>query len=331
MKKRRTLLTILVLAAFVTGIGLLYRYAHACHNVACAKLHDEWFQAHFDPAVTIYLMPQNAEPILARIENEQIRENARRIITRLSAPAAPTPAANGASTPVTCAVVGNSGNLLGSGYGPRIDGHQYVLRMNNAPLTGYENDIGTRTTHHILHTRQDHIDLYDHQTLTLFAYDAWGFDYKHAGPQKADDYTLAREAQWLGNQVGGGRFPPPFHSGVNTSSSPGAVYLFHPDFLSYIDKVWFQPKHYQSGDYPSVGFKTLIYAFHLCDQIDLYGFGANKRTNRWDHYFDRGNQLSEWPALHRADYQEEFLKKLQEHGIITIYPGNDIGRESVRQ
>ncbi|XP_077023856.1 CMP-N-acetylneuraminate-beta-galactosamide-alpha-2,3-sialyltransferase 1 isoform X2 [Tamandua tetradactyla] len=50
-----------------------------------------------------------------------------------------------------CAVVGNSGNLRESQYGPHIDSHDFVLRMNRAPTTGFEADVGSRTTHHLVY------------------------------------------------------------------------------------------------------------------------------------------------------------------------------------
>ncbi|XP_051513410.1 CMP-N-acetylneuraminate-beta-galactosamide-alpha-2,3-sialyltransferase 2-like isoform X2 [Myxocyprinus asiaticus] len=50
-----------------------------------------------------------------------------------------------------CAVVGNSGNLRGAGYGPMIDGHDFIMRMNLAPTVGYEEDAGSRTTHHFMY------------------------------------------------------------------------------------------------------------------------------------------------------------------------------------
>lgn len=82
-----------------------------------------------------------------------------------------------------CAVVGNSGNLLGAGYGHTIDGHDFIMRwvhleslggrgekaymhvttlpcpehcpfpprMNLAPTVGYENDAGSHTTHHFMY------------------------------------------------------------------------------------------------------------------------------------------------------------------------------------
>ncbi|KTG31085.1 hypothetical protein cypCar_00013119, partial [Cyprinus carpio] len=37
----------------------------------------------------------------------------------------------------TCAVVGNSGDLLGSHYGPLIDLHDFVIRINKGPTEGY--------------------------------------------------------------------------------------------------------------------------------------------------------------------------------------------------
>ncbi|XP_052507436.1 CMP-N-acetylneuraminate-beta-galactosamide-alpha-2,3-sialyltransferase 1 isoform X2 [Budorcas taxicolor] len=50
-----------------------------------------------------------------------------------------------------CAVVGNSGNLRESWYGPQIDSHDFVLRMNKAPTAGFEADVGRKTTHHLVY------------------------------------------------------------------------------------------------------------------------------------------------------------------------------------
>ncbi|XP_072018225.1 alpha-N-acetyl-neuraminyl-2,3-beta-galactosyl-1,3-N-acetyl-galactosaminide alpha-2,6-sialyltransferase-like [Amphiura filiformis] len=45
-----------------------------------------------------------------------------------------------------CAVVTSSGQLLGKGAGREIDNTQCVIRMNDAPTQGYEDDVGSRTT-----------------------------------------------------------------------------------------------------------------------------------------------------------------------------------------
>ncbi|XP_038063306.1 alpha-N-acetylgalactosaminide alpha-2,6-sialyltransferase 3-like [Patiria miniata] len=45
-----------------------------------------------------------------------------------------------------CAIVTSSGQLLGTGAGREIDSNDCVLRMNNAPTKGHEEDVGSRTT-----------------------------------------------------------------------------------------------------------------------------------------------------------------------------------------
>ncbi|KAF0878413.1 SIA4A sialyltransferase, partial [Crocuta crocuta] len=51
----------------------------------------------------------------------------------------------------TCAVVGNSRFLRGSGHGFRINQHDMVLRMNQAPVLGFETDVGNKTTMRIMY------------------------------------------------------------------------------------------------------------------------------------------------------------------------------------
>jgi len=46
----------------------------------------------------------------------------------------------------TCAVVGNSGILLGSCRGAQIDAHDLVIRLNNARVAGYAADVGAKTS-----------------------------------------------------------------------------------------------------------------------------------------------------------------------------------------
>ncbi len=45
----------------------------------------------------------------------------------------------------TCSVVGNSGILLNSSCGAKIDSSNFVIRCNFATILGYEKDVGVRT------------------------------------------------------------------------------------------------------------------------------------------------------------------------------------------
>jgi len=86
----------------------------------------------------------------------------------------------------SCAVVGNSGVLLGRGHGPDIDRHDVVLRVNSPPLDGHIADVGRRTTVTTLNPSQytwpwrghtSWLDRMDHQgrpavVLTMCSYGA---------------------------------------------------------------------------------------------------------------------------------------------------------------
>ena len=44
------------------------------------------------------------------------------------------------------AIVGSSGNLSSSDYGQEIDEFDDVIRFNRAPTSGFEKDVGSKTT-----------------------------------------------------------------------------------------------------------------------------------------------------------------------------------------
>ncbi|KAK2887617.1 hypothetical protein Q8A67_015845 [Cirrhinus molitorella] len=194
----------------------------------------------------------------------------------------------------TCAVVGNSGNLLGSHYGPLIDLHDFVIRINKGPTEGYEKDVGSKTTHRILYP-ESAVDVDSSAQLVLLPLKIkdllWlisVFTTKHI----THTYTKVRPT-------------------VNVTRDK--VMIIHPEFIKYVYESWLQ-KH---GKYPSTGFITLIYALHICDQVDVYGFGA-KSDGSWHHYFDKS--LSHFnKSNHPGDFEYKtinellFLNKITKH------------------
>jgi len=225
------------------------------------------------------------------------------------------------SRPLTCAVVGNSGNLRGSAYGALIDQHDYIFRMNTAPTKGFERDVGARTTHHVMHSNQPHADDFGPGTITILVIDDFNVD----AAQYRKNTTLYLE------YLAGEPVDLPWNSASFDNDFPdnvfalsGGVRIMHPAFIDEINNRWFRPGtagNIPFSAYPSTGFKTVILALRLCDKVDVFGFGANKTAGTWDHYFDAGDALNTWPALHRADYQEQFLDDLERRELIKIYRG----------
>ncbi|KAG7258086.1 hypothetical protein CRUP_000332, partial [Coryphaenoides rupestris] len=68
-----------------------------------------------------------------------------------------------------CSVVGNSGNLLASHYGGLIDLSNIVFRMNGGPTKGHEDDVGKKTTFHLMYPESAvHLDNNTHLVLFPF-------------------------------------------------------------------------------------------------------------------------------------------------------------------
>ncbi|XP_055665901.1 CMP-N-acetylneuraminate-beta-galactosamide-alpha-2,3-sialyltransferase 2-like [Falco peregrinus] len=60
----------------------------------------------------------------------------------------------------------------------------------------------------------------------------------------------------------------------------GQVLILNPAFLKYIHDNWTQ----HHGWYPSTSFAALLFALHACQQVSVFGFGADSEGNRHDYW-----------------------------------------------
>ncbi|XP_009578623.1 PREDICTED: CMP-N-acetylneuraminate-beta-galactosamide-alpha-2,3-sialyltransferase 2-like, partial [Fulmarus glacialis] len=197
----------------------------------------------------------------------------------------------------TCAVVGNSGRLKGSSHGLRIDAHDWVLRMNRAKITGFELDVGMRTTHHFMYP-ESAVNLGPGVHLVLV-------------PFKPLDL------QWVASAFSTGEIT---HTYVKVKqfikADRNKVLILSPAFLKYIHDNWTQ----RHGRYPSTGFTALLFALHTCQQVSVFGFGADSEGN-WHHYWEknRGSGAFRRTRVHDADVEFSLIERLAAEGRILFY------------
>ncbi|XP_036001448.1 CMP-N-acetylneuraminate-beta-galactosamide-alpha-2,3-sialyltransferase 1 [Fundulus heteroclitus] len=192
----------------------------------------------------------------------------------------------------TCAVVGNSVNLKGSHYGPLIDFQDFIIRINHGRVKGYEEDVGTRTTHRIMYPESG--STLDNTThLVMFAF-------------------KMRDIEWLIRSFPTGSSGKPIKPRANRN----LVMVLNPAFMKYVHQVWDGKK----GRYPSTGFMTLIFALHICDEVHVFGFGADSNGS-WSHYWEplKGKGFKTGP--HPGQYEYAVIQKLADEKTIHFYKG----------
>ncbi|XP_061109795.1 CMP-N-acetylneuraminate-beta-galactosamide-alpha-2,3-sialyltransferase 1-like [Conger conger] len=276
----------------------------ACRQ--CISVEDEnpWFRKRFNPSISPFLSQKNAMLSTStfkwwqRLSPRGNKANYRNVVQKLFQ-VFPGQEHYNDSAPNrcrTCAVVGNSLNLIGSNYGVLIDSNDFIIRMNAAPILGYEKDVGNRTTHRISypgsirHLQNDtHLILLPFKTETL---------------------------QWITKALTTGSMksaPSPEMTLINTDK----VLIYNPTFLKYVHDVWLE----RHGKYPSTGFLTLMLAIHICDEVNVFGFGADK-DGTWQHYWETMKFKRTAPTgVHPGEYESFAMKLLACNNKMKLFEG----------
>mmetsp|Transcript_37570 Transcript_37570/g.85548 ORF Transcript_37570/g.85548 Transcript_37570/m.85548 type:complete len:340 (+) Transcript_37570:371-1390(+) len=187
----------------------------------------------------------------------------------------------------SCAVVGSAGHLRHSGLGKEVDRHETIVRINDAPTRGFEDDVGSRTTHRFVH-RSPRVNTFlkarlaeeeewdewgkfyvESETLFWFLFDQNGLDMHLDFPEKDRGFVVSNA--WV-------------HSAWR--------YVACSDFHKT----------------PTSGFMGILWALESCDEVRTFGFGRHPRSQHAEE------------ALHPEVEQEEAERDLSAYKYYTNDP-----------
>ncbi|PKA67174.1 hypothetical protein AXF42_Ash004666 [Apostasia shenzhenica] len=193
----------------------------------------------------------------------------------------------------SCAVVGNSGILLKRNYGDLIDGHDLVIRLNNAQIEGYNRNVGSKTglsfvNSNILHLCARRESCFCHPygenvPMMMYVCQAVHFlDYmvcksSFKAPLLITDIRFDMLCSRIVKYYSLKRFVE------ETGNPPEAWSKFHDE----------KAFHYSSG------FQAVMLALGICDRVSVFGFGKSVEAKH--HYHT--NQKAE---LDLHDYEAEY-------------------------
>ncbi|KAJ8267552.1 hypothetical protein COCON_G00127240 [Conger conger] len=279
----------------------------ACSQCISVEDEDPWLMEHFNQSMTPLMSKKNS--MLSEdtykwwqwIQSEKHPANYKEVVQRLFQviPGEEHYMDSGPNRCRTCAVVGNSGNLKGSNYGALIDSNDYIIRMNKAPTSGYEKDVGRRTTHHVMYPESAK-NLQNDTHLVLI-------------PFKILDL------QWIISALTTGTIKYTYMPVMaKIKANKNKVLIYSPTFFKYVFDSWLEGH----GRYPSTGFLTLMFAIHICDEVNVYGFGADKGGN-WHHYWENNLMGGAFrhTGVHDGDYEYNITLLLASKNKIKIFKG----------
>ncbi|XP_015261628.1 PREDICTED: CMP-N-acetylneuraminate-beta-galactosamide-alpha-2,3-sialyltransferase 4-like [Gekko japonicus] len=206
----------------------------------------------------------------------------------------------------TCIVVGNGYTLRRQRLGKFIDSHDIIIRINDAPLKGYGKDVGKKTTFRFFFPESalsDPLENSDNDTVFILV------------PFKMLDLLWVKEV--LQNKkeeilTGFWRQPPMEWKGKATHLRIMNPYVtFEATFRFLQLDMW--PRRYST-----TGLIAVIFALHLCQEVNIVGFGYPPEKNRTSplHYYGMDHLTKNMIRTHNLTAEQKWLLKMQEREMI---------------
>uniref|UniRef100_A0A8D1RAX9 ST3 beta-galactoside alpha-2,3-sialyltransferase 4 n=2 Tax=Sus scrofa TaxID=9823 RepID=A0A8D1RAX9_PIG len=231
-----------------------------------------------------------------------------------------------------CVVVGNGHRLRNSLLGEAINKYDVVIRLNNAPVAGYEGDVGSKTTMRLFYPESAHfnpkVEDNPDTLLVLVAFKAMDFhwiesilsDKKRAWPPVSpapSGVGLLPAPLTLHF-----REPVPSHGCHPLLRTTGLdIRILNPFFMEIAaDKLLRLPMQqpHKIKQKPTTGLLAITLALHLCDLVHIAGFGYPDAQNKKEsiHYYEQITIKSMAWSGHNVSQEALAIKRMLEIGAV---------------
>ncbi|KAI1903359.1 hypothetical protein AGOR_G00026380 [Albula goreensis] len=218
----------------------------------------------------------------------------------------------------TCVVIGNGFSIKNSSLGGTINKYDVVIRLNNAPVRGYEGDVGNKTTMRFFYPESASYNPTIHNdpdTIMVLV------------PFKQQDLRWLKEILYDERRVllltlsivRKGFWKPPPQIWLGKTSH---IRILDPIFLhqtaSRLLNIPLKPKNNQTPVHPTTGILAIYVALNYCDVVHIAGFGYPESKNQRHpiHYYGYDTMKSMKDSYHDLDHEAEALKRLEDSGAI---------------
>ncbi|XP_066429089.1 lactosylceramide alpha-2,3-sialyltransferase [Eleutherodactylus coqui] len=218
-----------------------------------------------------------------------------------------------------CIVIGSGGILHGLQLGSAINNYDIVIRLNSAPVHGYERDVGHNTTIRLTYPEGAPVSEQEYFNNSLFV----NVLFKHADLLWLQA-ILKNEKLSTWNKLF-------FWKGVVEKLPVKAqqIRILNPLIVkeTALDILQFPPPQWKwwgwAKNIPTIGAVAVVLATHLCDEVSIAGFGYDlSQPNTPLHYFDNlCMDLMNHQPMHDIDKEKKLLQTLVREGVVKDLSG----------
>ncbi|PNI42585.1 ST3GAL5 isoform 9 [Pan troglodytes] len=223
-----------------------------------------------------------------------------------------------------CVVIGSGGILHGLELGHTLNQFDVVIRLNSAPVEGYSEHVGNKTTIRMTYPEGaplSDLEYYSNDLFVAVLFKSVDFNWLQAMVKNETLPFWVRLFFW--KQVAEKIPLQPKHFRI---LNPVIIKETAFDILQYSEpqsRFWGRDKNV-----PTIGVIAVVLATHLCDEVSLAGFGYDLSQPRTPlHYFDNQCMAAmNFQTMHNVTTETKFLLKLVKEGVVKDLSGG-IDRE----
>nr|XP_025724048.1 lactosylceramide alpha-2,3-sialyltransferase isoform X3 [Callorhinus ursinus] len=218
-----------------------------------------------------------------------------------------------------CVVIGSGGILHGLVLGHALNQFDVVIRLNSAPVEGYSEHVGNKTTIRMTYPEGaplSDLEYYSNDLFVAVLFKSVDFNWLQAMVKNETLPFWVRLFFW--KQVAEKIPLQPKHFRI---LNPVIIKETAFDILQYSEpqsRFWGRDKNV-----PTIGVIAVVLATHLCDEVSLAGFGYDLNQPKTPlHYFDNLCMAAmNFQTMHNVTTETRFLLKLVKEGVVKDLSG----------